>query len=821
MERQRRLIITGVFLCVFGATFVMSQLLPIPKASAQAAQLPSNSWELRFDSMYAQSGTDTKVIYIPLDQFPKDLSFANWPMRSDRCSSSTLPSVNGRKTLPSLPRLRPVPDITDDIPSTSSNWYDEWTPSDTLVLNAYLYENGDKTAYNHEFNKRGNYRAWAGDCQPTSIPWASMLPNSVRFKYSAYRDGGTSVLSPWSVRGYSVAPYAYGGWATTTDDSKLTRTLTNAKLPTTGYACAGGSFGTIWIDRILNGIDDASGTYDGIFEGTGHTIKPIWGQACASETDYLSDLYGDNGYSYSQIETIRNTRLANDNDNTNQEIYSNGMTLFRTKFTLSEEDMKEIKAAEALGGGIYLDFVADDFYVVHINGVLGGARSISAVYDTVTVNSDRFNLKVGENLIAFQVYDKLHAFDPDGGAGLGFGLSLKKPAGYNLVPSTLCNGASGLIEVTPGAVVSCVHTVDKRDGVDPIQTGTKGTVACTDAPAAVANCAKTYTVNDSALVFSGHNFTIPSTWKDGDKVCLTFSVAPATKPRWGSGNAYGTNTGNKVCLIVKTAVTTLTYPLAHFYRGDVFSYGKLQFSDYDPATARGSRVQYAALANGAVNKFVTAANYAAPERLVFSNHLTAGAYGFMGLPPLHATGGVQTTGLTPSCPGGANYNINPSVTNGSVVYCDSSRTLKQAKDYPMRATIVVKGDVTIDENIVAGTNPAANLLDVPHLTIMATGNITIAASATRVDATLIANGELRTCEVQPTDAAQCNQQLTINGPTRAKVYKLYRTYVNASNPAEPAEIFRFTPVAIVSPYRAATSDATMVVDNEVELPPRY
>ena len=170
MERQRRLIIAGVFLCVFGATFVMSQLLPIPKASAQAAQLPSNSWELRFDSMYTQSGTDTKVIYIPLDQFPKDLAFANWPMRSDRCSSSTLPSVNGRKTLPSLPRLRPSPDITDDIPSTSSNWYDEWTPSETLVLDFYRYTNGDKNAYAHAFNKRGNYRAWAGDCQPTSIP---------------------------------------------------------------------------------------------------------------------------------------------------------------------------------------------------------------------------------------------------------------------------------------------------------------------------------------------------------------------------------------------------------------------------------------------------------------------------------------------------------------------------------------------------------------------------------------------------------------------------------------------------------------------------
>jgi hypothetical protein len=143
------------------------------------------------------------------------------------------------------------------------------------------------------------------------------------------------------------------------------------------------------------------------------------------------------------------------------------------------------------------------------------------------------------------------------------------------------------------------------------------------------------------------------------------------------------------------------------------------------------------------------------------------------------TGYVSRAGGSGSGPGGA-FIINTDFAGQSIVYIDGDATLHGVVKNKM--TIIVTGNLTIDDDIVL--DPAATYLphDAPSLGIIAggisgTGNINIANAAAEVDAYLFANGIIDTCSPS-VDALglrkACNTVLTVKGFLMGSSVQLHR-----------------------------------------------
>ena len=149
------------------------------------------------------------------------------------------------------------------------------------------------------------------------------------------------------------------------------------------------------------------------------------------------------------------------------------------------------------------------------------------------------------------------------------------------------------------------------------------------------------------------------------------------------------------------------------------------------------------------------------------------------------------------------------------------REMASALSCPVGFKNGTDGNVQIAGNIMINYAAPVSLGNIPNIIIEATGNIIIAPGVTQIDATLIAGGTLFTCgNTKPTTQGTCNNKLTINGPTKAKNYRFWRTNTDTSA-TSASEVFVFPPSAIMSPYGAASTGSKLSTDYELELPPRY
>ncbi|MBR3248720.1 hypothetical protein IKF89_01685 [Candidatus Saccharibacteria bacterium] len=146
--------------------------------------------------------------------------------------------------------------------------------------------------------------------------------------------------------------------------------------------------------------------------------------------------------------------------------------------------------------------------------------------------------------------------------------------------------------------------------------------------------------------------------------------------------------------------------------------------------------------------------------------------------------------------------------------------------------ITINGNVTYEDTYIS-------LSDVPKLVVYAEGNINIACNVTRIDAILIATGDVNTCTnssgTTPTNinAKERSQgQLKINGAVIAGHLLANRTYgaATGANSIIPAEIIDFDPTlyrwgevtASSSMETEETSDTSINLDTtyQIELAPR-
>ena len=138
-------------------------------------------------------------------------------------------------------------------------------------------------------------------------------------------------------------------------------------------------------------------------------------------------------------------------------------------------------------------------------------------------------------------------------------------------------------------------------------------------------------------------------------------------------------------------------------------------------------------------------------------------------------------------------------------FSSSTISFSELPDNPiLHGTYVVKvdGSLTINRDIILGAGATYSSLNLPQVVIIASGNISISESVTRIDAWLISGGTLNTCagySVGSLAGNQCTNALQINGPVTAESVKLLRTAnsdpANASTMGAYAERFNYSAAA--------------------------
>ena len=160
----------------------------------------------------------------------------------------------------------------------------------------------------------------------------------------------------------------------------------------------------------------------------------------------------------------------------------------------------------------------------------------------------------------------------------------------------------------------------------------------------------------------------------------------------------------------------------------------------------------------------------------------------------------------------------------------------------MTRIVTVSGNLNITSNIVYPTQNYTNIYQLPQNVIFVDGDITINPDVRRIDAWIIATGNINTCTVR--EAAKgtataavgwnqntvCDQQLVFNGPVMAGSVTLNRTYgsdpTSAYSPQsdrhESAEIFNLSASTYLWAYaQAGRYDSSYTEAYSRELAPRY
>jgi len=155
-----------------------------------------------------------------------------------------------------------------------------------------------------------------------------------------------------------------------------------------------------------------------------------------------------------------------------------------------------------------------------------------------------------------------------------------------------------------------------------------------------------------------------------------------------------------------------------------------------------------------------------------------------------------------------------------------------------RVTIIVKGDVTIADQITADTTPRSNPKLVPSLAIVSTGNINIKpiGGGDLVDMNVLANlysgGKIRTCAENSKllDVNQCRQRLFIFGSVVSSLQSDFnRTFFQeASADQQPTELIKFNPLYTSAGIEdrwfreSSSNNSSFKVEDEIEeLPPEF
>ncbi len=744
--------------------------------------------------------------------------------------------------------------------------------------------------------------------------------------------------------GYSVNPFMYGGWAKKSNADFDYSSLTWK---------TGGDIEVKEDDPQYNGCDQPNDCSNTMYNGTnwvrvrmndeapeyGH-VATISGLKYHDPTDYLKEKnksispYRNPDKIYQGLEQLmvadsEDEYLSSDlvwgyeDDGTPPRdsdgrisglgLYSDGLSLFRTEFVLSQDDLNTLKAAQDFNpskGGLFLDLVADDFYSVYVNGcplqrghntwnsalvqkvripleMLHGPQNTACKNLPVTPGNDPNMDSTKPNLVAIEVADRIQigrGFHDAGGTGLGFAVVRYDRTGYNLTPivgvdspfvppggevmfdyrvansgvaSANTNSSARQIIVKPGVSlpgdfftshtdascgsydpspnpdITCAATLFTDSRIFPGDSSTGvGSETATANYAPGTRICRVLVVEPRSSGSSGSRDSVPT--------CVTVAKAPQVH-FWGDDVTVG---NNSVAALLNNKATVETTRQAMLNGGaGLVTYGSwAEYGIFAPAlvksTSGGAVSGSGGYTGGAITD--TAAN-----NLTFAN---VGGYGQWS-PPWVTRSVEQFASQFPEDAPRSDtslsldsVNISPGeikrvpMTHGGNIKLSGSYSGKGAAILITNQTVVIDGDIIVNENTINSIGTA------PQLIIIA-NNIIVNSNVTRIDAWLVArpsditeaidgpNGKVSTCDSimsPPLTYSKglkfgvCDRPLQINGSLIAKEVQFRRTYgaEQTTGLATPAEVINLRADAYMWAHKAG-SGMSIDTDFTIELPPRY
>ena len=179
------------------------------------------------------------------------------------------------------------------------------------------------------------------------------------------------------------------------------------------------------------------------------------------------------------------------------------------------------------------------------------------------------------------------------------------------------------------------------------------------------------------------------------------------------------------------------------------------------------------------------------------------------------------------CSSAKKYRVTDAKITTTTLGSKTRGNLTIAADRPLPSGtthIIYAHDIYINSNLTYYDGPYINAFYVPQYIIYATGNINIAASVTRIDAILVADGTINTCTESTSsdmsDRDKCGAyQLKINGAIFANRLNLTRSYSDSNK--SPAELITF-PASTSFWANSQAEDYSRATTTYIrELAPRY
>ena len=156
-----------------------------------------------------------------------------------------------------------------------------------------------------------------------------------------------------------------------------------------------------------------------------------------------------------------------------------------------------------------------------------------------------------------------------------------------------------------------------------------------------------------------------------------------------------------------------------------------------------------------------------------------------------------------------------------------------AEDLTIEESLIAKGttkvirsdkNITINGNIYYNSTDSNILNDIPKLVIYAK-NITINCTVNIIDAVLIADQDVKTCQSDDINSQDNSNPLTISGAVISNSFTPNRTYgaATGTNSVTPAEIINFDPTLYLWGGNETDNDKSILLDTTFirEVSPRY
>ena len=377
---------------------------------------------------------------------------------------------------------------------------------------------------------------------------------------------------------------------------------------------------------------------------------------------------------------------------------------------------------------------------------------------------------------------------------------------------------------------------------------------------------ETFTADDNNKSTSNSRFNIPDV-SAGSKICAAVAVYPSSS---GSDTNLDPNGSGTWHISASKCFTIAKRPSFQVWGGSVYSAGKVEvpasrknnlaglwgysyaISGSNEHRVFGSWAELGLVAGGAVTGLAsgagtgydglgfsanpggsaegTSTNYCLRSTLSFANSGCNGEGSVGGLGGTSSDSSKASLISRFTVGSGDTYDLDSVVGNREIEAMEgfSGVTVGEGVEQKTKTTKVIaaSGDITIKGNITYWDGSYSELESIPKIIIYG-NSIKIDCSVTRVDAVLIAEKNIDTCETPEGNYNRLDNSvpLIINGSTISDTLNLNRTYgaATGANSIEPAEIINYdTSLFLWANKQADATTSGKLTETYVrELAPRY